>query len=152
MRRGGYVGVILLLLVGVFALPLQAQDRPLEEQADTSAEERGFRIEQEHQNLLDPDAGIPFILDEELFLDGRPVVVSLRIFNVLQQLVAVPVAVNAVEGEPVPLEGLQYTTPGRKEAFWDGLDQAGRRVSSGVYFLQFIVNGHSYIRKLIIGR
>jgi hypothetical protein len=83
---------------------------------------------------------IPFMLHDEDLDDGRPAIVSIRIRNLLGQLVAVPTAVGHPDG-PVAVEELEYTTPGYKEAFWHGLDRHGHRVASGVYLLELVVNG-----------
>jgi hypothetical protein len=57
--------------------------------------------------------------------------VTMRIFNVLQQLVSYPTALSHPAGEGVPVQALEYTSPGRHEAFWDGHDLNGRPVASG---------------------
>jgi hypothetical protein len=147
MGRGVLVGAIIFVLLGGTALPLQAQ-----QPAPDREQERGFRLDQNYPNPFNPTTRIPFFLDEDLFQDGRPVVVSVRIFNILQQLVAVPVALDHTEGNRVPVEGLEYSTPGRKEAFWDGLDQFGRAVASGIYYLQLLVNGRSHVRKMVVSK
>ncbi len=83
-------------------------------------------------------------------MDGRPAVVSLRIFNLLQQVVAVPVALGHSSGEGVEVRQLEYVQPGRYEAFWDGTDLSGRQVASGIYFMQLTVNGMSTTRKMYV--
>jgi hypothetical protein len=84
-----------------------------------------------------------------LFEQNKPVVVSIRIFNVLQQLVAVPKAMNHPLGD-VAVENLQYEGPGVKEAFWDGTDRNGRKVASGIYYYQLVVNGERTVRKMVV--
>ena len=110
----------------------------------------GFQLEQNYPNPFNPETRIPFVLDEALFVDGRTVVVSIRIFNVLQQLVASPTALNHPRGPAVGVVDLEYLAPGRFEAYWDGRDRNGERVASGVYFLQLVVNGRSQIRKMFV--
>ena len=53
---------------------------------------RGAQIElrQNYPNPFNPATTIPFRLSEELWQGGRRPVASLRIFNVLAQLVAIP--------------------------------------------------------------
>jgi hypothetical protein len=75
---------------------------------------------------------------------------SLRIFNLLSQPVAFPVALSHPAGSGVEVRDLEYTQPGRHEAFWDGNDQSGRPVASGIYFLQITVNGQSASRRMIV--
>jgi hypothetical protein len=110
----------------------------------------GFDLEQNYPNPFNPETTIPFSLGEDLFASGRPVVVSVRIFNLLGQPVAYPVALQHSAGAGVELRGLEYTQPGRHEAYWDGTDQSGRQVSSGIYFMQLTVNGQSVTRKMYV--
>jgi hypothetical protein len=72
------------------------------------------------------------------------------IFNQLQQLVAYTVALGHPGGEGQEVRQLEYTLPGRYEAFWDGTDQSGRQVASGIYFMQLTVNGQSETRKMYV--
>jgi hypothetical protein len=43
-----------------------------------------------------------------------------------------------------------YTTPGRFEAFWDGLDKDGRKVASGVYIVQLVINGERAHKRITV--
>ena len=143
MRRiTGVLSVLLALLV--MAPMLSAQ-----EASQASGQANGFELEQNYPNPFNPETRIPFNLEEDLFADGRPVVVSLRIFNLLQQVVASPVALGHPAGEVQVLQ-LEYTLPGRYEAFWDGTDNSGRQVASGIYFMQLTVNGVSKTRKMYV--
>ena len=144
MRRiSGVLSVLLLLFCT--AEVLHAQDPG----SDTRSRD-GFELEQNYPNPFNPETTIPFTLREDLFVDGRPVVVSLRIFNVLSQVVAHPVALGHPSGEGVELLTLDYTQPGRYEAFWDGKDLVGREVASGMYFMQLTVNGESIIMRMLV--
>ncbi|MFQ5536927.1 MAG: FlgD immunoglobulin-like domain containing protein [Gemmatimonadota bacterium] len=150
MRRpplGRILAALLVLLASFVAgTSLSAQEArtaPERQRAD-------FRLNQNYPNPFNPETTIPFDLSEGLFADGRPVVVTLRIFNLLQQVVAVPVALNHPQGEGVPVLQLEYYQPGRYEAFWDGTDQSGRQVASGIYFMQLTVNGVSKTRKMYV--
>ncbi|HEX7049556.1 MAG TPA: hypothetical protein VF188_05040 [Longimicrobiales bacterium] len=149
MRRRCSVGVILLAL-GILSVPLYGQDAgggPTSE-----GRERGFRLEQNYPNPFNPSTRIRFVLDEALFASGRPARVTLRVYNVLQQLVAIPTALHHPLGNGVPVLALPYTAPGPKEAFWDGRDRDGREVASGIYYLQLIVNGESEVRKMVVAK
>jgi len=110
----------------------------------------GFALEQNYPNPFNPETTIPFTLGDELFTDGNPVVVSLRIFNLLSQPVAFPVALSHPAGPGVEVRNLEYTQPGRHEAFWDGTDQSGRQVASGIYFMQLTVSGQSVSRRMYV--
>ena len=102
--------------------------------------ESGFTLGQNYPNPFNPETRIPFELHGGLFSDGGTAVVSVRIFNVLTQFVASPTALNHPGGQ-APLLDLEYVSPGRYEAYWDGRDQFGREVASGIYFVQLVVNG-----------
>lgn len=107
----------------------------------------GFDLEQNYPNPFNPETTIPFTLGEELFASGAPVVVTLRVFNLLSQPVAYPIALQHPAGA-VEVRGLEYTRPGRHEAYWDGTDQSGRQVASGIYFMMLTVNGQSVTKKM----
>lgn len=145
MRRIIGVFSALLLMVGV-AQGLSAQQTGGAPPGQAS----GFQLDQNYPNPFNPETTIPFVLTEELFADGRPAVVSLRIFNLLQQMVAVPVALGHPGGEGVEVRQLEYAHPGRYEAFWDGFDVSGRQVASGIYFMQLTVNGVTKTRKMYV--
>ena len=112
--------------------------------------ESTFQLEQNYPNPFNPETRIPFVLGDELFVDGRPVLVTVRIFNVLRQFVAAPTALNHSLGEGLPVEELEYLSPGRHEVYWDGRDRSGAQVASGVYFVQLVVNGQSQVRKMFV--
>ena len=129
-----YSARAIIMLGLVFAIPasLQAQ------------EDRGagsVQLEQNYPNPFNPETTIPFTLDVELW-DLEPPVVSLRIYNVLAQLVAVPVLFGS--GEKLDNLDLDWNGTGRFQAYWDGkvLD-TGREAASGVYVYQLIVNGRA---------
>lgn len=146
MRRVTCVLAVLLSLSGATAsLSAQGPGRPA-----SAGQGNGFQLEQNYPNPFNPETKIPFVLSEELFADGRPVVVSLRIFNILQKVVAVPVALGHPSGEGVEVRQLEYTVPGRHEAFWDGTDASGRQVASGIYLMQLTVNGVSRTRRMYV--
>jgi hypothetical protein len=115
-----------------------------------SRQMNGFQLEQNYPNPFNPETTIPFTLGEELFMGGRPAVVSVRIFNVLTQLVAQPVALGHPSGEGIEVDQLEYLQPGEYEAFWDGTDPMGRQVASGIYLMQLTVNGRSATRKMYV--
>ncbi len=149
MRRRSCVRLILLFLFGFLpASPLSAQQTGQEN--PSVEQDRGFRLEQNYPNPFNPETRIPFVLGEQLFEDGRPVVVSLRIYDILQQFVAAPMALGHPQGEGVPLLDLEYAYPGRYEAYWDGTHRNGNQVASGVYFVQLTVNGQSVARKMYV--
>ena len=112
----------------------------------------GFELEQNYPNPFNPETRIPFTLGENLFQSGQPVRVTIRVYNMLSQLVASPTALRHPDGDGTPVANLEYTQPGRYEAFWDGRDRAGAQVASGVYFVQLIVNGQSQIKRMLVAK
>ena len=141
MRRVFGVGIVLLLALGLAPGSLFAQR--------SSGRDRGFQLNQNYPNPFNPVTTISFDLKPELFDGGKPVVISIRIFNVLQQLVAVPKAMNHPLGD-VFVENLTYDSPGHFEVFWDGTDRNGRKVASGIYYYQIVVNGERSVRKMVV--
>jgi hypothetical protein len=140
--------VLILALVVTVPVSLHPQEPRGPPQPNDS---RGFRLEQNYPNPVNSDTWIPFLLEESLFSQADSGVVSIRIFNILRQTVAIPVAVDHPRGQDVRVDGLVYSSPGRKVAYWDGRDMSGRAVPSGVYYYQLVVNGqHSAIRKLTV--
>lgn len=143
MRRAFGVGVVLLLALGLFPGSLFGQRG--------SSRDRGSQLNQNYPNPFNPVTTITFtVLDEDLE-GGKPAIVTLRIFNVLQQLVAIPNAMNHPLGNAVPVENLAYDSPGLKETYWDGTDRSGRKVASGIYYYQLIVNGERRgVKKMVV--
>lgn len=135
---GRLMCVAVFLLLTTIPEALQAQSVTRDGQ---TSEQSGIRVRQNYPNPFNPTTRIPFELDASVFESGRPVEVTIRIFNVLHQLVAVPEALDHPAGSRVAVDRLAYATPGLKEAFWDGLDTSGRKVASGLYYYQVLLNG-----------
>ena len=95
MRRvASVLSVLLSLFVAAEAVFAQDSGPPA-----SSGQASGFELQQNYPNPFNPETTIPFVLHEGLFVDGRPAVVSVRIFNLLEQLVASPVALGHSSGE-----------------------------------------------------
>ena len=149
MGRRILQGVSLLIVLAVAPQVGSAQDAGGETPPRTDP---GFELQQNYPNPFNPTTRIPFTLKPGLFEDGRPVAVTMRIFNVLLQPVAIPTALNHPSGNGVRVDRLEFTTPGQYEAFWDGFDTDGRQVASGMYYLQVIVKGERQIMKMIVAK
>ena len=105
---------------------------------------------QNYPNPFNPDTHIPFgVVGCEGAVAQR--VVSVRIYNVLAQVVAVP-HLEGPLGLDRPLQNLVLPC-GDYSAFWDGKDQhSGREVASGVYLIQLVVDGKAYPRKAFVAK
>lgn len=132
--------VLVLGLTVAAAPPAKGQDR------DPPG---GVELKQNWPNPFNPSTTIPFTLNERLFADGRRPTVSLRIYNVLTQLVAVPI----LQGSGVPLDGvrLEWNGNGEYAAYWDGrVLNTDREAPSGIYVYQLVVDGERFTRKMVI--
>jgi hypothetical protein len=109
--------------------------------AAEAQEDKAVQLGPNAPNPFNPETTIPFTLSQELWETDKPVV-GLRIYNVLAQLVAIPVLQGT--GEKLENMPLDWNGTGRFEAYWDGrvLD-TGREAASGVYVYQIVVNGRA---------
>ena len=110
-------------------------------------------IELQHNRSIpfNPVTTIPFKLSGQLFLKGHRPVVSLRIFNVLAQLVAIPI----LRGSGKALDSLALSCPTalgcNYNAYWDGyVTSTGKLASSGVYIYQLEIDGKRSTRKILV--
>jgi len=149
MTRPRSVLLIMVLLAGSLSPPGTRAQEALTVRVQAE-EQRGFVLEQNYPPTVNPETWIPFSLESVLFREGRPVRTTIRIYNILSQVVAIPEAVDHPEGRGARLIDLEYTDPGRKLAYWDGRDTAGRLVPSGVYYMQMVVGEETQTRKLIV--
>src|SRR5690349_16125471 len=110
-------------------------------------------LKQNYPNPFNPATTIPFSLSGDLFANGHRPMVSLKVYNVLAQLVAVPI----LQGTGEPLDNLAVTCgsapPGgcSYSAYWDGnVRNSGQPAASGVYIYQLVVDGRRFTKKMII--
>jgi hypothetical protein len=142
MRR--IVGVGVVLLLAALLIPSAAFGQ------QGGSERAKSRLGLNYPNPFNPETTIPFTLFEEDFASGRPVVVTLRIRNILGELVAVPEALHHSAGGRPEVLNLQYTTPGEKQAYWNGLNRLGQKVASGPYVLELVINGERAPPRIIL--
>jgi hypothetical protein len=134
--------------------------------AGQDASSRGRKsggLGQNYPNPFNPTTTIPFHVGTTECADGSEQhLVSLRIYNVLTQLVAIPTlqgttsslagsAVSASVGQPltnVTLGCGQYT------AYWDGhYMNTSREVASGIYVMQLIVDGQPLpVKRMLVAK
>lgn len=119
----------------------EAQDRPPTEPV---------RLKRNYPNPFNPETTIPFSVDPLIFADGHEPMASLRIYNVLAQLVAIPILQGS--GEPLDNVRLQWNGTGDYSAYWDGkIMGTDVEAPSGVYVYQLTVdNDRKSMRMTII--
>src|SRR5712692_5472676 len=133
---GGLGGGLLSGVHGVFG---QATPPPLVE------------LKQNYPNPFNPATTIPFTLNGDLFANGHRPRVSLKIYNVLAQLVAVPI----LQGTGEVLDNVQLSCASADgcsfSAYWDGnIRTTGQQAASGIYLYQLVIDGQRFTRKMII--
>lgn len=111
-----------------------------------------FALGQNYPNPFSPETRIPFVVGNPTCSDhGKTYRVTMKIFNLLAQLVAVPVLKGGDDrrdGERLDNLSLPcrpYT------AYWDGKDLTGtRHVGSGVYLYKLEVDGKAVVKKMVV--
>ncbi len=98
---------------------------------DGQVESFSFVLAQNYPNPFNPHTAISY----EIPAAGR---VSLRIFNAAGQLIR-----TLVDGEQ---------QPGLSRVDWDGRNDNGSEVASGIYFYRLETTGHSDLKKMVLLR
>jgi hypothetical protein len=105
-----------------------------------------IELKENYPNPFFPATTIPFSISQEVCSRGHQPVVSLKIYNVLVQMVAIPVL---ADGSAERLDSLRLRC-GDYQAYWDGKYQDGKREATpGIYYYQLSVDGERYTRKMI---
>lgn len=146
MQRYAFAWLLAVLLL-VLPRHLSAQ------QPQPGTPRSQVELQQNYPNPFNPATTIPFRLSEELWQGGRRPVVSLRIYNVLAQLVAIP----SLQASGQPLENVELDCHNLRDgfcefsAYWDGhYIHSSREAASGVYVYQLVVNGQRASRRMIV--
>jgi len=106
-----------------------------------------FELGDNFPNPFFPATSIPFVLKPEACTDGHIPLVTLEIYNVLVQVVAVP---EMQSGGRERVRDLRLRC-GTYVAYWDGRYLADdREVTPGVYYYRLTVDGQSQVRKMIV--
>lgn len=143
MRRHAWAVLGLgLLAVGVGARAAWSQQ---------GAPSAAVELKQNYPNPFNPATTIPFSLGAESFSAGHRPKVSLKVYNVLAQLVAVPI----LQGTGEPLDNVELSCASTRicefSAYWDGnVMNTGRQAASGIYIYQLVVDGRRFTKKMII--
>ena len=113
-------------------------------------------------NPFNPATTIPFRVGDSTCARGSEHhVVSLRIYNVLTQLVAVPTILGAVPDSTGPAIQVPIGKPvtnlilpcGSYAALWTARTQHSRPATPGVYVVQLVVNAEVVaVRKMMLSR
>ena len=116
----------------------------------------GMELFQNYPNPFNPETRIQFTIGDGTGCtdQSRLYRVSLRIFNVLAQPVAVPVlqggSGNVAGGERIDRLSL---TCDRYTAYWDGKDEMTQQeVASGVYLYRLEVDGRAVVKKMLMSK
>jgi hypothetical protein len=160
-RWWGVIAIVIGLLGGaVVSSPALAQNGQPGTLPNTTKHQEGalLALGQNYPNPFSPTTRIPFAVGDAPACSnpGRHYRVSLKIYNLLAQLVAVPVMADA-PGSSAPLgqpvEALDLPC-GQYTAFWDGTGVlTNRAVAPGLYLYRLEVNGKAVAaRKMLIQR
>ncbi len=137
MVRFGRPGWWLWLLVGIGS-PVAAQ---------ANVDPPRVELKENYPNPFFPATTIPFEIGPQFCTKGRQPVVSLKIYNVLVQVVAIPVL---AAGSAERVDSLRLRCGGY-HTFWDGKFLDGKaEATPGVYYYQLSVDGERYTRKMIV--
>ncbi len=130
------------------AAPAWLTDPEAARQESSSAAD--IRLDPVSPNPFERETRISFWLGERLFEGEGEIRVTMRVFNILRQVVAVPLALDERGRPGSALEDLAYERPGYYEAFWDGRDREGRLSASGPYFVELRVGDEARVRKILL--
>ena len=95
-----------------------------------------FALYQNYPNAFNPETWIPYQLPDDMD-------VSIRIYSVSGQLVK-----NLELGHKTA----GFYTSKDKAAYWDGRNEAGEKVSSGVYFYTIQAGDFTATRKMVVAK
>ena len=102
---------------------------------------------QNYPNPFKPETFIPFTIDDCNGAGGQHVV-SLRIYNVLAQLVATPV----LHGADKPIANLRLSC-GEYTGYWNGKVARSRRLATtGVYVYELVVDSERTSKKMFVAK
>jgi hypothetical protein len=97
-----------------------------------------IELPQNYPNPFNPTTTIPFTVYSSQFIVHSPIHTTLKIYNIKGQLVK-----TLVDEEKLP---------GDYNVIWDGKDNSGREVSSGIYFYQLKTKDYTDIKKMVLVR
>jgi hypothetical protein len=144
---------VVVLALGVF-MPRMATAQGGGESQPGRQRGNGLVLGQNYPNPFGPETRIPFVVGDPPTCTEplRKFRVTLEIYNLLAQLVAVPVLQNGTNplagGQPV--QGVELTC-GNYTAFWNGNYLTSRQpVVSGAYLYRLDVDGQVVVKKMLL--
>lgn len=132
-----------VLIGALFASSVALRDGAAQSGRDGRGGQRATgALSQNVPNPPKPDTRITFTIGEHpRCTDEREYRVSLKVYNVLAQLSAVPVLQRAGDTERGPaLDGIRLKC-GEYTAYWNGKERGGRQAAAGVYRYSLEVDG-----------
>ena len=132
----------LALVLALCAVPTK---QAAGQQTTTQPRERkSGSLGQNFPNPFNPETRFPFTVDA---CEGGTQVVTLKVYNVLTQVIAVPI----LEGANRPLEKLTLQCGQSYVAFWDGkVRSSGKEAASGVILYVLEIGKERILKKAII--
>ncbi len=95
-----------------------------------------FDLGQNYPNPFNPTTSIPFAVHGSQFMVHGPIPTALTIYN--------------LKGEKVRTLLNDARIPGNYKVIWDGKDEAGKKVASGVYFYRLKVGDNSISKRMVL--
>lgn len=95
-----------------------------------------FSLSQNYPNPFNPSTVIQFTVNSSRLTENRPVHTTLCIYNILGQ------KVKTLLNEP------EY--PGTYEVFWNGKDEKGQSLASGIYFYRLKTQDYVEVKKMLL--
>ncbi len=97
-----------------------------------------FALSQNYPNPFNPITTVPYTVSGSRVIVHGPIHSTLKVYNILGQLVR-----TLVDEEKIP---------GNYEIIWDGKDDSGKEVGSGIYFYQLRTKEYTDIKKMVLLR
>ena len=95
-----------------------------------------LKLLQNYPNPFNLTTTIPFAVYGELKTENRPLPTTLKIYNVL--------------GQEIKILMNEEKLPGTYEVSWDGKDNNGIEVASGIYFYKLQAGSHTEVKKMLL--
>jgi hypothetical protein len=108
----------------------------IDREEESASLPKAIHLDQNYPNPFNPLTSIGFDVYSLRFMGGRPVHTNLRVYNLRGQLVR-----TLLDEEK---------QPGAHVVTWDGKDQQGEQVSSGIYFYRLQAGDESEVKKMVL--